>query len=749
MRNTTIISIVFIILAIGITGCAVQNGSQELKTNNNLTIGNTQDLKSFGSIDELKEFLSQQSASANNGNTRNSYLGGGAMMKATDSSATGVAGAMTENAAPVAVNSPDATHSETNVQVAGVDEADFIKNDDRYIYMIANNELVIIEGNGNDSKILSKTLIDTAAQDNYYGAPNIREIFLNKDKVIVFADVYERSFYFEKYDIKPIESSKQATKVYEFDVSDRTNPKITSNYTISGGYYDSRMINNIVYIITQENLYNWQYYDGPQVSYAKGLIRPTIYYFDNPEDNYQMNTITSINVDSDNVVDSKSLMLGYGDTVMVSENNIYIAYQKQNYRCWGWMCPQLQADNKKRFETVVVPLLEGDIKDKVTNIMSQGLSETEEWNQISAEFSKFYANIESDSKMQDRYQEMFGNIEDALNEYDAKIELENSKTIIHRIAINDGMIEYKAKGEVDGRLLNQFSMDENNNNLRVATNVNMWLNNDQIQYNNVYVLNSDMNIIGSLTNLARNESIYGTRFVGDKLYMVTFRQIDPFFVIDLSDATSPKVLGYLKIPGYSSYLHPISDKLILGVGKETGTNEWGGVTSKGVKITLFDVSDFNNPKEVDTYEIGLQGTDTPILYDHKAFLYSKAKGILVIPVTEITSQIKNGDYSYRTKIWNGAYVLNVTDEGFALAGKIKHSSSETEYYNWFNTATVTRSLYIGDYLYTISNQYVKVSDMNNSYDEVDSINVPSSEENYPVPIKYDQTVSGSAGIVAG
>jgi len=724
-----------------LTACTQNPVPEDNNLNTLNSLNSSQELKSFKNVDELKSFLELNSQ--NTASDAGALSAGGMLSKST------VGGVSTELAAPMAADTVANTatgsggsaidYSQTNTQIKGVDEADFIKNDDRYIYMIADNQLVIIDGmDAKNSKIVSKTDFNKLNNnsDTSYSQPTVRDIFLNKDKVVIFVDAYEKSFYFEKYNIVPVETSKQNTEVYEYDVSNRENPKLITTYTLSGYYFSSRMINDIVYVVTQENLYNWQYYDGPMVSYAKTVIRPTINYFDNPEQNYQMNTITSISLKDDNVVDSEAFMLGYDNTLMVSENNIYIAYQKQNQWCWGWRCTSGNTDSRDRFMKVVVPLLEGDIKSKVSNIMSQGLSEEEEWNQISSEFSKFYINLKDNATVQDQYQEMFIKIEDALNEYDAKKAIEDSKTIIHKIAIKDGQINYESKGEVDGKLLNQFSMDEFNGNLRVATTVDIWLNNGgRKEFNDVYVLDEKLNIIGSVENLAENESIYSTRFMGDKLYMVTFRQVDPFLVIDLSNPTKPEVLGYLKIPGYSSYLHPISDNLIIGVGKETGENEYGGVITQGVKVSLFDVSDFNNPKELDKYEIGLQGTDSPILYDHKAFLYSPTKKIMVIPVTEIVDRTPSGQYNYRISTWNGAYVFKVSDTGFTVIGKVKHSSSETEYYNWFNTASVMRSLYIDNALYTVSGQFIKVSDLDNNLVELNTIAIPYSE-NSPTPIMY-------------
>jgi uncharacterized secreted protein with C-terminal beta-propeller domain len=340
---------------------------------------------------------------------------------------------------------------------------------------------------------------------------------------------------------------------------------------------------------------------------------------------------------------------------------------------------------------------------------------------------------------------MFKNIEEALNEYDSKKALENSKTIIHKIAIDNGEIEYQTKGEVDGRLLNQFSLDEYEGNLRVATTVSYWLNKvGNKQYNNVYVLGKDMAVIGSLEGLAENESIYSSRFMGEKLYLVTFRQIDPFFVIDLSNPKNPEVLGYLKIPGYSSYLHPIGDNLIIGVGKDVGENEWGGTSAKGIKISLFDVSNFDNPVEIQKYGIGLAGSDSPILHDHRAFLYSDTKNIMVIPVTEIVDKEKTGPYDYTTTVWNGAYVFKFSDGGFSVVGKVKHSSSETKYYYWFDSTSVTRSLYLDDVLYTISGKYVKANDLNDNLADLKTIKLPYEDTVYGVYASDTVTGSGSS-----
>lgn len=199
------------------------------------------------------------------------------------------------------------------------------------------------------------------------------------------------------------------------------------------------------------------------------------------------------------------------------------------------------------------------------------------------------------------------------------------KTILHRIHIENGEILCAADGEVPGTVLNQFSMDEHEGYFRIATTLH--------RKNNVYILNMDLEIVGRLENIAPRETIHSARFMGDICYLVTFEKIDPFFVIDLSDPNNPEILGELKITGYSDYLHLYDENHVIGVGKETIPEEGGFSWHQGVKISLFDVTDMTNPKELAKYEIGDRGTDSPVLRDHKAFLFNKEKNLLVIPVS--------------------------------------------------------------------------------------------------------------------
>jgi uncharacterized secreted protein with C-terminal beta-propeller domain len=299
------------------------------------------------------------------------------------------------------------------------------------------------------------------------------------------------------------------------------------------------------------------------------------------------------------------------------------------------------------------------------------------------------------------------------------------KTSIYRIQIEGDQIEYVATGEVPGMVLNQFSMDEYDGYFRVATTTY-----EPTRQNNVYVLNMALNITGSLAGLAPGETIHSARFMGERGYLVTFKNTDPLFVIDLKDPMNPQVLGELKITGYSNYLHPYDENHIIGIGKETvEAEEEDFAWYQGIKIALFDVSDVNHPVEIgDPYVIGDRGTDSPVLYDHKAFLFDKSRNLLVIPV--LVAKIDESQYpegvppnAYGEYVWQGAYVLNISlNQGIQLKGRITHiddpSDIEQGYYYLYSPFSVQRSLYIDNILYTISDAKI----MMNSLDNLDYIN---------------------------
>jgi uncharacterized secreted protein with C-terminal beta-propeller domain len=289
---------------------------------------------------------------------------------------------------------------------------------------------------------------------------------------------------------------------------------------------------------------------------------------------------------------------------------------------------------------------------------------------------------------------------------------------VTKIGIGDGNITFKANATVPGYVLNQFSMDEYNGYFRIATTLDTWRSSNA--GNNVYVLDEELNLLGSLEGLAPGEQIYSARFMGERCYLVTFKKVDPLFTIDLSDPQNPVVLGKLKIPGFSSYLHPYDNDILIGIGKETKESEYGDFAwHQGIKISLFDVSDVENPRELAKIEVGDRGSDSPVLYDHHAFLFSREKNLLVIPILE--AQIDETDFSgevppdfYGNFINQGAYIFDVSEEGIVLNGRVTHIEDDILLKSgyWFSSEfEVKRSLYIDNNLYTISSGMIKINNL--------------------------------------
>jgi uncharacterized secreted protein with C-terminal beta-propeller domain len=318
------------------------------------------------------------------------------------------------------------------------------------------------------------------------------------------------------------------------------------------------------------------------------------------------------------------------------------------------------------------------------------------------------------------------NIYVTFNKYDS--------TELYRVAFSGANLRFKAQGIVPGYVLNQYSMDEYNNYFRIATTVSTGPWDNRVDYNNVYVLNMNLDTVGKIENLADGERIYSARFAGDKAYLVTFEQIDPFFVLDLKNPTSPKVAGELKIPGFSNYLHPYNDNYVIGLGKE----------SDAVKLSLFDVTDMSNPVEVAKYII--DGEDdawiySTALYEPKAFLFEQQKQLLIIPIDRysagywgikpvplLSESINTDDSGESDSVstidvsvdlwqpgdsWLGVYIFSVSPEnGFTLQNSLSHMPIIVNNQDWYYQS-VSRSLYIGNTLYTISNDMIQLCSLDN------------------------------------
>lgn len=305
----------------------------------------------------------------------------------------------------------------------------------------------------------------------------------------------------------------------------------------------------------------------------------------------------------------------------------------------------------------------------------------------------------------------------------------NYETEIYKFNILDnGEVEYSCKTRVKGQTINQYSLDEYNGNLRVALK-------DSREGSRIVIFNEKMQQIGETPYLAKGEQMYSSRFMGDKAYLVTYKTIDPLFVIDLSNPTEPKVLGELKIPGYSTYLHPYDENHLIGIGMQTeekiNRDIQGKVTSAtttitGMKMALFDVTDPTNPVEISSTVIGDRRTTSAILTNPKALLFSKEKELIAIPVNNYAEYISiASSNTYEDTI--NAYKKNTTkyisegysvysiniEKGINLKGiitqeNIDNKSQDTYYYT---NSKLLRGVYIENNLYTVSEKCIKVSDL--------------------------------------
>jgi hypothetical protein len=281
-------------------------------------------------------------------------------------------------------------------------------------------------------------------------------------------------------------------------------------------------------------------------------------------------------------------------------------------------------------------------------------------------------------------------------------------TLIHQFELGDGTeATYVASGQVEGRLLNQFAMSEYNGDLRVATTTDDWGGFGDQSESTVFVLRpngDELEQISSIGGLGRDEQIFAVRFFDDVGYVVTFRQTDPLYVLDLSDPENPVLDGELKIPGYSAYLHPVGDGLLLGVGQDADDDG----RTLGTQLSLFDVSDPTNPERISTLPVGGQ---SEVEWDHKAFLYWQPDGTIVLPVSPGWNDCGPAQDCLAKGILGaggGAVVAELNGRELAARGTISHGTNTGYDYGCWNP--LQRSIAIGDELVTIGLDQLQFSD---------------------------------------
>lgn len=599
--------------------------------------------------------------------------------------------------------------SASNNQVAGVDEADIVKSDGSYLYVKSGRKIDILAAYPPDgARVLSSLNFDDPPLGLFVHGTQLLVISQQEPLIrplIAAPNVIAPGIY-------PPINQPQGLKVAVYNTSDKSKPVLKNSFTLTGAdYVASRMIGDYVYLIANTPLNLGK----PQVTGQSNLRLPeiieesgsvttfpasVIQHFNIPYPSYRYTMVQAYNLDA--LTRKTSVFLtGSTQQVFVSPQNIYLASP----------APINPIPLSQKYLDRLTALLPDSLTNQLVNPSASPEQKLEQLAQVlslgnntgpgnQAEIAQVVADIRQDlTKAQDQ-------------------------TLVQKFQISGYAATFQAQAEIPGQVLNQFSMDEQDGYFRIATTTRdsmQWNNNNS--NNNIFVYGPELQLVGQLTGLAPGERIYSARFLGKRAYLVTFRETDPFFVVDLADPASPKVLGYLKIPGFSNYLHPYDENHIIGIGKDTAatptfeTNAAAPMIMPsrprptGLKIALFDVTNPEQPKELSRYVLP-DGTDSTALYDHKAFLFSQSKNLLALPVS--SPKYYGPQYSH----WQGAYVFNISlDQGIALKGTIDHAGSnppptDTRYLLPNQQyGNVQRILYINDALYTVSDVLVKLNNI--------------------------------------
>ena len=499
----------------------------------------------------------------------------------------------------------DGSFSGTNVQVQGVDEPDIVKTDGDRILSIVNGVLRYVDVSGEEPALLGELKLESGWNHRF---------FMAGDRAFVFSqgDIYAIPMFAEDARILPPYGSIVSV-VQEIDLSDPADMEIVRTLRIDGTYLSARAIDGTVRMVVS--------------SYPSEL--PFVYPSNQSAEDIALEANRRIIEEStlEIWVPSFALYDGDGDEI---DSGLVVA------------CDQMHRPAEfAGFDTLSLTTLDLDGSlgaGNGTGVIAKG--ET-----VYASAASLY--VATNVWIPD----------DAADDPDVIELAERYETQVHKFDISgDGPAGYRASGSVEGHLLNQFSMDEFEGNLRIAvTEGAPWSFREDSESKIVVLAESDgvLAEIGSVGDMGKGERIFSVRFIGEAAYVVTFRQVDPFYVVDLSDPRAPAVSGELKIPGYSAYLHPLGDGMILGVGQDADDDG----RTLGAKATLFDVSDPSDPTEISSWRLADAYTD--VEWDHLAFLYWAPSDLVVLPVQ-----------SWETRFF-GAVVLK-TDDGLREYGRITH-----------------------------------------------------------------------------
>ena len=505
--------------------------------------------------------------------------------------------------------------SETYVQVKGVDEADIVKTDANHIYFLDEYSEVITIVEANDGNVEEVGKIDVS-----YSDPMIDDFYLYGDELITLGTDWDYS------------TDRESTVVVIYDISDPANPIEKSRYQQSGYTISSRMVGSCLYLVTD---YYVNYYgDEKYIPYVTGengydkMNIADICAFPNvTEPEYVIAGSVDVSDGTQIKTKAKAVLGGSQDIYCNTENLYVVGYYYNPYMYYAYEDEYLLDDGTE--------ISGGDV---IEEDVETGMADP-----------------------------------DAAEESGTPELQEGSR--IFKISLNDGNLRFEASCMVEGYTDDQFSMDEKDGYLRIATTSTTAHGYD---INNLFVLDEGLNQVGAVTGFAKNEHIEAVRYIGDKAYVITYEQTDPLFVIDVSDPTNPQIEGSVKIEGFSTLLVPADENTLFGIGYATSDTQWGEAQD-GLKFVTFDVSNPSVPAVKDVKEY--LNAYSEAQYNHKALIHNAEKDYYAIPYEQ-------DDENYYVDHY-GVLVLRITN------GKIKVLKDFQE------KDTVRRCVYIGDYIYAI------------------------------------------------
>jgi len=537
--------------------------------------------------------------------------------------------------------------SETTVQVEGIDEPDIVKTDGKEIYFSSAENYYWRQGWGAEMIIPPRMRGETKAIKAFPPADlavdseidKIGNLLLHKETLIVFS----------------------GDKIYGYNVSDPKSPskkwtmEIESKSFVTG----ARLYKDKIYLITKTRIDTYRPCPIEPLSVNGVPLEIKCVDVYHPVASVPVDVTYNAIVfdpDSGEVEKSISFVGSSGSSIVyMSENGIYITYS------YSGDFIKFISDF---FAEECQDLVPSWLIEKMDKLTGYDISNAAKLTEFQVIIGEYFNSLSDDESL--RIENEFSN---RMSDYYKEHKRELEKTGIIKVGLDE--FDISASGNVPGRPLNQFSLDEYEDHLRIAITVGEgWFGMGMIggvgeSANDVYILDKDLKITGSVKDLGLTERIYSVRFIQDKGYVVTFRQIDPFYVLDLSNPASPELKGELKIPGYSSYLHPITKDKILGIGKE----------GSKVKISLFDVESPENPSEADKYILDEYWSD--VLSTHHAFLLDKKHEIFFMPGSK------------------GGYVFSYKGDELKLTRAVSGIRAR-------------RAIYINDYLYIIGDDKITV-----------------------------------------